>query len=74
MGEAADAALDWASRNMRDPLTPRPSGRNPVAAYCPHCGKGIRRIAGEIRESMAMHIKAKHPEVMRDNEEGDSRG
>ena len=37
----------------------KPRPRNPIAAYCPHCGKGIRPIAGRISKSMAAHIKDK---------------
>lgn len=62
MGDGAQAALEHAARNMWDRSTPRKAGRNPIATRCRVCGKGIRRIDGDIRESMEMHIKAKHPE------------
>lgn len=61
MGEYAELALEYASRNMYDPRRYSGSTRNPKVASCPICGKGIRAIAGEVRESLAMHMKAKHP-------------
>ncbi len=62
MGEYAEYQLAY---DMRRGIPYRPrkqEGRNPVAAHCPHCGKGIRPIGGRIEESMAAHIKAKHRE------------
>ena len=43
----------------------KPIPRNPVADHCPHCGKGIRPVAGLIDESMAAHIKAKRCDLSR---------
>jgi len=63
MGDGAQAALEYAARNMWERSTPRKPGRNPIAARCPICHKGIRSIAGEVRESMEMHISAKHPDI-----------
>lgn len=60
MGDGAQMALEYAARNMWDRSRPRKPGRNPIAARCPICHKGIRSIAGEVRESLAMHMKAKH--------------
>ena len=59
MGDGAHQALEWAARNMHDPRRHSTSPRNPKVARCPVCGKGIRAIAGEIRESLEMHMKAK---------------
>lgn len=64
MGEYAEA--QWQSeryRGRRDPFKKSPNGRNPIATTCPHCGKGIRPIQGKTDESVAAHMKAKHPEV-----------
>lgn len=63
MGEYAEIQLQREMRRgFREPARPRQPGRNAIAAHCPHCGKGIRPIAGSIDESMAAHIKAKHKE------------
>lgn len=62
MGYHAEQALEYAARNMYDRRRTAPNGRNPKVARCPTCGKGIRAIAGEVRESLEMHMKAKHPE------------
>lgn len=64
MGEYAEA--QWQRemfRARRDPFRIRPGGRNPIAARCPICGKGIRPIAGRTEESMAAHMKAKHKDA-----------
>ncbi len=64
MGEYAE--IQWQQemyRGFRDWVKPRAAGRNPVAANCPHCGKGIRPVAGSITESMAAHIKAKRCDI-----------
>lgn len=59
MGEYAEIA--W-QREMYRGMPDRSNykgGRNPIAAQCPHCGKGIRPVAGSIEQSMARHIKDK---------------
>jgi len=60
MGEYAEYQL---AHEMRRGFKHRPhSGeKSPIGGHCPHCGKPIRTIAGRIEESMAQHIKAKHP-------------
>ena len=42
------------------PASKHSGEKSPIGGYCPHCGKGIRTIAGQIDESMSAHIKAKH--------------
>ena len=58
MGEYAEYEMARERRYGRDPST-HDGRRNPVAALCLHCGKGIRPIAGRIEESMAQHMKSK---------------
>jgi hypothetical protein len=69
VGEYAEYALQSEMRRGSK-CKPRDGAavpRNTVAAYCPHCGKGIRPIAGRTDESMAAHIKAKR--CNKDNKE-----
>jgi hypothetical protein len=65
MGEYAEYA--WQSEMRRGfkckPDDGLPYPRNAVAAHCPHCGKGIRPVAGSTIESMAAHIKAKRCDI-----------
>ena len=63
MGEYADQALEYAARNTRDPRRHSGTSRNPKVTMCPVCKKGIRAIAGEVRESLSMHMKAKGCDV-----------
>lgn len=66
MGEYAE--YQW-QREMFRGMKDRPrqrKGRNPIAAHCPICGKGIRPIGDQIRESMAAHMKAKHKDHTND--------
>jgi len=58
MGDGAEQALEYAARNMYDPRRHAGTPRNPKVAQCPVCKKGIRAIAGEVRESLAMHMQA----------------
>ena len=61
MGEYAEYELQREMRRgIKTSAYTSPITRNPVATYCPECGKGIRPIAGQIRESMNQHMKAKH--------------
>lgn len=58
MGDGAEQALEYAARNMHDPRRHAGTPRNPKVTRCPVCKKGIRAIAGDVRESLAMHMKA----------------
>ena len=60
MGECAEAQWQWEMRKGRKHKPNKKVGRNPIEAYCQICGKGIRPVAGRIKESMAAHMKAKH--------------
>jgi hypothetical protein len=63
MSEHAEQMLEYAARNMHDPRRHSGTSRNPKVTMCPVCKKGIRAIAGEVRESLAMHMKAKGCEI-----------
>lgn len=61
MGEYAEIAWKQSLARGTPDRSNYKGGRNPIAAHCPHCGKGIRAIAGRIEPSMKAHIKVKHP-------------
>ena len=58
MDKGVEQALEYAARNMRDPVYHN-GKRSPKVARCPVCGTGIRAIAGDVRQSLAMHMQAK---------------
>ena len=60
MGEYAEYQMAYEMRRGTRHVERERTGRNPIAAHCSECGKGIRMIAGDIRESMNQHMKAKH--------------
>ena len=66
MGEYAEYQLAHEMRRgfKAKPRDSKPVPRNPIAAYCPNCGKGIRPIDGCMSESMAAHIKAKRCDIL----------
>ena len=63
MGEYAEIQMAYEMRRGSPVRSSYTGGRNAVAAHCPHCGKGIRPVAGSTVESMAAHIKAKRCDI-----------
>lgn len=72
MGDGSEQALEYASRNMYEPRCNARAGRNPKVARCPICKKGIRAIAGEVRESLEMHMKATGCDLLADQQNNQS--